>query len=234
MDRVKTTLFMISSVDGKISTGNVDERDIDKDFPKIVGIKEGLPQYYGLEKKTDYWSLNTGKVMAKIGANVNTKEPQQIESLRFVIIDNKPHLKKSGVNYLSKKVKTLYIVTTNKNHPAFQMDGNIEVIHYPNKIDFSDLFVKLRSDYGAKRLTIQSGGTLNATLLREKLIDRLSVVIAPALIGGFDTSSLIEGKSLQTENDLKHIKSLKLIKCEKLKKSYVHLVYQVINETKIE
>ena len=136
MKRVKTTLFMISSVDGKISTGNVDKRDVDKDFPRIRGIKEGLPQYYELEKKTDFWSLNTGRVMAKVGVNENTKEPKKIEVLRFVIIDNKPHLKRSGVNYLSKKVKKLVIVTTNKNHPAFQMSGNIEVIYYPKKIDF--------------------------------------------------------------------------------------------------
>lgn len=220
---------MISSLDGKISTGNVDERDVDKDFPKILGIKGGLSQYYELEKKTDYWSFNTGKVMNKIGVNENKQDPIKIESLRFVIIDNKPHLKKSGVMYLSKKVKKLVIVTTNKNHPAFSMDGNIEVIYYPNKLDFTDLFVKLKKDYGAKRLTIQSGGTLNATLLRKKLIDRISLVIAPALIGGKDTATLIDGESLQTVEDLKKIKSLKLVKCEKLKNSYVHLVYQVNN-----
>ncbi len=233
MDRVKTTLFMISSVDGKISTGDVDERDVDKDFPRILGIKEGLHQYYDLEKKTDYWSLITGKVMAKIGVNENNEEPDKIAVLRFVVIDNKPHLKKSGINYLSKKVKKLVIVTTNKNHPAFQMKGNVEVIYYPQKIDFSDLFIKLKSDFGAKRLTIQSGGTLNAVFLREKLIDRISLVVAPALIGGRDTSTLIDGTSLKNEGDLKHIKSLKLIKCEKLKKSYVHLVYKVINDTEI-
>ena len=96
------------------------------------------------------------------------------------------------------------------------------------------MFVKLKSDYEAKRLTIQSGGSLNATLLREKLIDRISLVIAPALIGGINTSTLIDGKSLQTEEDLKLIKSLKLKKCEKLKNSYIHLVYDIINETMVK
>ena len=108
------------------------------------------------------------------------------------------------------------------------------MIYYSKKINFSDLFVKLKSDYEAKRLTIQSGGSLNATLLREKLIDRISLVIAPALIGGINTSTLIDGKSLQTEEDLKLIKSLKLKKCEKLKNSYIHLVYDIINETMVK
>lgn len=231
--RVKTTLFMLSSVDGKISTGNVDERDMDKDFPRIGGIKEGLSQYYELEKKTDYWSLNTGKVMAKIGANEYVGEPQRVKNLRFVIIDNKPHLNGKGVEYLSKRCRKLIIVTTNKSHPAFQMKDNIKVVYYSKTIDFSDLFVKLKKDYGAKRLTIQSGGTLNAVLLREKLIDRISIVIVPALIGGVATSTLVDGKSLMTKEELKQIKALKLTKCEKLKKSYVHLVYNVVNDTMI-
>jgi len=48
MEKPKTTLFMLMSVDGKISTGNIDNRDVDKDFPKIKGIKEGLKQYYDI------------------------------------------------------------------------------------------------------------------------------------------------------------------------------------------
>lgn len=42
MDRAVTTLFMLMSVDGKISTGSSDEMDVDKDFPNITGVKEGL------------------------------------------------------------------------------------------------------------------------------------------------------------------------------------------------
>ena len=38
MDRPITTLFMLMSVDGKISTGATDDLDIDKDFPKIAGV----------------------------------------------------------------------------------------------------------------------------------------------------------------------------------------------------
>lgn len=48
-----TTLFMLMSVDGKISTGAVDELDVDRDFPRINGVKEGLYQYYEIEKTTD-------------------------------------------------------------------------------------------------------------------------------------------------------------------------------------
>ena len=54
-----TTLFMFMSVDGKISTGAVDELDVDREFPRINGMKEGVYQYYEIEKTTDLWSLNS-------------------------------------------------------------------------------------------------------------------------------------------------------------------------------
>ncbi len=52
MDRPITTLFMLMSVDGKISTGASDNLDVDKDFPKIIGVKEGLHQYYEIDRKS--------------------------------------------------------------------------------------------------------------------------------------------------------------------------------------
>lgn len=54
-----TTLFMLMSVDGKISTGAVNELDVDREFPRINGMKEGVYQYYEIEKTTDLWSLNS-------------------------------------------------------------------------------------------------------------------------------------------------------------------------------
>ncbi len=61
MDRPITTLFMLMSVDGKISTGATDELDVDRDFPAIPGLREGLHQYYEIEQTTDLWSFNTGR-----------------------------------------------------------------------------------------------------------------------------------------------------------------------------
>ena len=225
--RTFNTLFMLSSVDGKISTGDTNKRDVDKDLSKIKGIKEGLKQYYKLEQKTDLHSLNTGRVMAKIGVNTN-KCPINCPSVNFIIIDNN-HLNKKGVENLIKKTKKLYIVTSNKNHPAFKAKEKLEVIYYPSKINFNNLFKKLKQKYKVNKVTIQSGGTLNATLVREGLIDRISFVIAPSLIGGKNTSTLIDGKSLRSDKDLKQIKALKLRECKKLKNSYLHLVYDVMN-----
>ena len=50
-NRVETTLFLVMSLDGKITSGNHDSLDPDKDWKRIVGVKEGLHQYYEHEMK---------------------------------------------------------------------------------------------------------------------------------------------------------------------------------------
>jgi len=229
MNLPRTTLFMIMSLDGKISSGDTDDLDVDRDWKKIKGVKEGLHQYYDLEKRTDIVSLNTGRVMAKIGVNKRKKAPKKMP-VSFVIIDSKPHLTKVGVEYLSKWLKHLYLVTTNNNHPAVKLSknlNNITVIKY-KKIDFTNLFQKLKREFGINRMTIQSGGTLNTTLVRQGLIDRVSIVIAPILVGGKTTSTLMDGKALHKVSELKKLKALKLIKVNRLKNSYLHLIYKVL------
>jgi len=69
MERPITTLYMLVSLDGKISTGITDDLDFDKDFPNINGLKEGLQQYYDIEQTTDLWSMNSGRVQEKMGVN---------------------------------------------------------------------------------------------------------------------------------------------------------------------
>lgn len=236
-DRPTTTLFLVESLDGKISTGDTDELDVDKDFTDIVGVKEGLYQYYNIEKTTDLVSFNTAKVQAKIGVNKRDLSKVQKDDVSFVIVDSRPHLNEHGTEYFALKSKVFYLVTSNKSHPAFKLKEkypNIEILYYPKEIDFVDVFRRFKKEYGIKRVTIQTGGTLNATLLRLKLIDRVSIVIAPCLIGGKDTPSLISGESLHTEKDLTQVKALELTSVKKLKNNYLHVVYKVINETKLE
>ena len=217
---------MLMSVDGKISTGATDKLDVDRDFPKIVGVQEGLHQYYEIEQTTDLWSLNSGRVQKKMG--VNSKEMPNKSSVSFVIIDNH-HLTKQGVRYFCARSKEFVLVTSNADHPAFQVnEDNLHII-CQRKLSLSDALAKLKSEYGCQRITIQSGGTLNGLFLREKLFDYIDIVVAPILIGGKETSTLIDGKSLLSERELSQLGVLKLQECTVLEHSYLRLRYQVIH-----
>lgn len=224
-----TTLFMLESLDGKISSGNNDNLDADKDWCQINGVKEGLYQYYEIETTTDFYSLNTGRVMAKIGVNERTEYHDKIDC-RFIIIDNKPHLNEKGIDYICHWVDKLILVTTNKNHVAYSLRekyDNLDILFY-NDLDLKTLLIDMSKKYDAKAITIQSGGTLNGKFLRDNLIDYVNVVIAPLLIGGKDTSTLIDGESIISSKELDKLKALKLIECKQLDNSYVQLKYEVI------
>lgn len=226
MDRPITTLFMLMSVDGRISTGADDALDFDQDLPKIDGVREGLEQYYEIEQTTDLWALNSGRVQAKMGVNEKPVPPKTPVS--FVIIDNH-HLKEQGVRYFCGRSQRFVLVTTNSHHPAFACrEENLSII-FQEKLDLKRVLEQLGRDFGCERITLQTGGTLNGMFLREKLLDYVDIVVAPVLVGGKDTSGLIDGKSLTRQEELKQLGVLKLTGCETLKDSYLRLQYKVIS-----
>ena len=225
MNRPITTLYMLISVDGKISTGATDEMDVDRDFPLIDGLKEGLHQYYEIEQTTDLWSFNTGRVQAKMGAN--TKEMPARTPVSFVLLDNH-HLTEHGVRYFCARSDQFVLITSNREHPAFGVDeSNLHII-FQEKLSLADALTILKERFGCVRLTIQSGGTLNSLFLREKLFDYVDVVVAPVLIGGKDTATLIDGRSLTAREELSQLGVLRLIEASTLEDSYLRLRYQVI------
>ena len=225
MDRPITTLFMLTSVDGKISTGSTDELDVDQDFPNIPGLREGLSQYYEIEQTTDLWSFNTGRVQAKLG--VNEKPLPEQCPVSFVLLDNR-HLTAQGVRYFCKKAKQLVLLTSNPDHPAFALSEPKLSILFQERLSLAAALERLRRDFGCRRLTVQSGGTVNGLFLREKLLDYVDVVVAPVLIGGKDTPTLIDGASLRTPEELSGLGVLRLTECTVLRDSYLRLRYRVL------
>lgn len=225
MNRPITTLFMLMSVDGKISTGSNDSMDVDADYPKIVGLKEGLHQYYELEQETDLWSFNTGRVQRKMG--VNEKPLPCKTPVSFVLLDNS-HLNENGVRYFCARSKQFVLLTSNPDHPAFNVkEDNLGII-FQEEFSLKQALMTLKEKYECERLTVQSGGTVNGIFLREKLLDYVDIVVAPVLIGGKDTSSLIDGQSLTSTDELSKLGVLRLIDCIKLEDSYLRLRYEVI------
>lgn len=225
MDRPITTLFMLMSVDGKISTGSTDEMDVDCDFPMITGVKEGLHQYYEIEQTTDLWSFNTGRVQAKMG--VNGKEMPAKTPVSFVLLDNH-HLTDHGVRYFCAKSKQAVVITSNSAHPAFHVDADNLHIIYQERPSLSAALEQLKKECGCDRLTVQSGGTVNSLFLREKLLDYVDIVVAPILIGGKDTPTLIDGRSLTSNMEVSELGALKLLECTALQNSYIRLRYMIL------
>lgn len=226
MSRPVTTLFMLSSLDGRISTGDNDSLDFDRDLPTISGLCEGLHQYYEIEQTTDLWSLNSGRVQKKMG--VNEKPYPEKSPVSFVLIDNN-HLNQHGVRYFCALSDKFVLVTSNKEHPAYSVNKeNLNIIYMEN-LDFTKMLCILKEKHGCESLTIQSGGTLNSVFLREKLIDFVDIVIAPTLVGGKGVASLVDGEAIHSPDELSKLCVLELLECTPLENSYIRLKYKVIS-----
>jgi 2,5-diamino-6-(ribosylamino)-4(3H)-pyrimidinone 5'-phosphate reductase len=228
LSRPETTLFLVMSVDGKISSGDSDEVDVDKDWNRIPGVADGMSQYYAIEQTTDLWSLNSGRTWAKTGANELSGKPEKTD-LSFVVIDNRPHLETRAIEYYALRANQFVVVTTNDKHPAVGLEryfDNLHVLHY-EKLWLSQALHDLRGRFGVQRLTIQTGGSLNAAFLRENLVDHVSLVVAPLLVGGKTTPTLVDGEAIHRPSELEWIRTMRLVSCDVLEQSFLHLRYDI-------
>ena len=57
----------------------------------------------------------------------------------------------------------------------------------------------------------------------------MDIVVAPVLVGGKDTSTLIDGSSLLSQRELPQLGVLELQECVVLENSYLRLRYEVIH-----
>ena len=146
----------------------------------------------------------------------------------FVLLDN-THMTERGVQYFCARSKEFVLITTNKTHPAFNIKADNLHIIYQENLSLEDALIELKKNYGCERITIQSGGTVNGMFLREKLFDYVDIVVAPVLIGGKETSTLVDGAALTKENELDKLGVLSLIGCDVLENSYIRLRYKVVS-----
>lgn len=218
--RPYTTLFLLSSLDGKISTGFGPNMDFDADLPHLNGIKDGLSQYYDIEETTDLFSLSSGAIQKKLGRNKSALG--KVVPITNVVVDNH-NLTPIGIRNVMNSYEKVIIVTSRE-----KLNIPCDIIRYDG-YNFGPVFEQLFNKFGCKRLTVQTGGTLNTVLLRQGLIDELRIVMAPIVVGGKDTPTSFDGQSLVTKQGLYDIKSLNLISANVLRCNYLELRYKVNN-----
>lgn len=70
---------------------------------------------------------------------------------------------------------------------------------------------------------------MNGLFLRKKLLDYIDIVVAPILIGGDATTTLIDGESIYLPSQLSELGVLEMESAQPLDKSYLRLRYRVIS-----
>jgi 2,5-diamino-6-(ribosylamino)-4(3H)-pyrimidinone 5'-phosphate reductase len=94
------------------------------------------------------------------------------------------------------------------------------------RVDLRAALEELGAHYGMRRVRVDSGGTLAGVLLREGLVDEVSVLVNPALVGGTSARSMFVAPDLTSPEG---VIPLKLLDVEKLCGDVVWLHYQVVS-----
>jgi len=92
-------------------------------------------------------------------------------------------------------------------------------------VDLRAALLALNRRFGAKVVRADSGGTLNGALLRAGLVDEVSVLVHPALLGGTGEASIFRAPELEGPDG---IIRLRLLSVERLRGGIVWMRYRVV------
>ena len=94
-----------------------------------------------------------------------------------------------------------------------------------DRVDLRRALEKLHDRFGVRRVRVDSGGTLNGVLLRAGLVDEVSILVHPHLVGGTSPRSCFRAPDLTTPDGAI---PLKLAAVEELDHGIVWLRYKVV------
>jgi len=130
--------------------------------------------------------------------------------------------------YWSKGV-ALCSSTTPQEHLAYLERAGVERITAGSThVDMEAALAKLRTRYGVERVRVDSGGTLNGVLLNLGLVDEISLLVAPVLMGD-DSSRPFYHSYASAGADLRGLVSLRLTHLEQLGGDHLWVKYDVVH-----
>jgi 2,5-diamino-6-(ribosylamino)-4(3H)-pyrimidinone 5'-phosphate reductase len=113
---------------------------------------------------------------------------------RHAIVDSKGRIKTWEIikkqpwwnGYLS-----LCSEATPQSHLEYLKELGISyIIAGRQNVDFRVALEKLNVQFGSRKVRLDCGGILNGVLLREGLVDEVSVIISPSLVGGISPKTI--------------------------------------------
>jgi len=224
---------MMASIDGKITFGKINGQEVSRQvFDDYFDI------YVETESSYHAKAIMFGRVTMEMFA---TKEPVQFSKTVNAIalkdffpnkpeniaitIDTQGKLRWSENTILINGLKYNLVVTVTKqtavDYLAYLQQKQIGyIIAGDDSIDFEKLFRKLRSLLGIEKVILEGGGLTNGSIIKQDLIDEISLLQVPVVINNQDTVSVFENKMAKFE-----IKEFRLKQVKKLDQDVVWLRY---------
>lgn len=169
---------------------------------------------------------NTEKVKSNDSAPGNNNKPQMKQLL--AVVDSRGRVKewnKLRNSHHWRDIIVLCSESTPKDYIEFLKAIKMKyLISGKEKVNFNEAFIKLKNEFEAKVIRVDSGGTLNGVLFSEGLVNEVSIVMYPYLVGGESPSSIFYSKDLVSS---KEPISLKLIETRKIRGNLIWSRYSL-------
>lgn len=204
---------------------------------RTTGFPVDLGQFYGLAShwKEDATLVGSETILAAEGvppddenSAVPQVDPADTRAL-LAIVDSRGRVK--TWNWLRNQpywrdAVAICSRSTPKAYLDHLRDKNVDrIIAGDDRADLRAALEELGHRYGVKRVRVDSGGVLNGALLRAGLVDEVSVLIHPTLVGGMAPSSIFR---MAEQTSSAGAVSLKLTHLERLDGDLVWLIYQTV------
>jgi riboflavin-specific deaminase-like protein len=182
-DRPYLVVNMVSTLDGRIAIGG-------RSGP--IGDEADRELFHGMRTQADAVMVGAGTLRTerygRIVRRPELRERRVAEGLRpdplAVIVSARLRLPPDLP--LLQDPDCIVVVLTASDEELPDVPARVHYLRGPAGIDLelSPLIQRLRSEFGVRSILCEGGPTLNASLVREGLVDELFLSLAPKLAGG--------------------------------------------------
>jgi len=199
---------------------------------RLDWLSEQMWLYYDLAAKlgADAMMSGSGTILAAYPDSDDTPiESTSMDSdLELIVVDSRGRIR-NWRRIQSEPWWGNCIVICSETTPAAYIEyvrdvGVSQIIAGEDRVDLAAALEQLRVRFGIEHLRIDSGGILNGELLRAGLVDEVSVLIEPRLVGGTSPKSFFTAPDLGSRQETI---PLELLHVEQMAEGFVWLRYAV-------
>lgn len=200
------TLKSGTSLDGKIATHTSDSKWITSE-----------------EARLDVHQLRNENMAILVGVNtvikdnpeLTTRIPNGRNPIR-VIMDSTLKIPLDSKVVNDKKAETWIFTSMNYDKEKWKLLKALGIKIFPiaDHVDPKEV-VKILGENLVSSLLIEGGGSINASFLENKLIDKVILYFAPKLVGGGQAPTFLEGEGIDKMRDAVELKDTSFIKIGK-------------------
>ncbi len=175
------------SLDGKIATFTGDSR---------MSSPADMKRVHRLRASVDAIMVGL-RTLVRDDPKLTVKFFKSLKPCRIIVDSKALSPLNSYVVRTAREIPTIIAVTSKapkKRIEALENKGVTVVISGSGPLVSLKVLMKRLRKLGIRRLLLEGGGTLNWSMLSNRLVDEISVAITPRILGGSEATSLVEGR----------------------------------------